>query len=204
MCTPLNIDTIFLLTLSGWSVERTVLMTVSSANGLLNSSQVFDQPVDETGAGYKDFLRLADLLNSLSKSRKLSWEFQEDPVREKAPPKEFIIIFRDPSDPQTVEVKKLLRLQSDRNRFYVYYDNICEAVSEQDTSKKGDVLLITRSMNQVLFDLSNAVEVPEKHIQKGLALTVETTRGRELCWSGGEQATFFESAAASCLLPTPI
>lgn len=174
MCTPLNIETLFLLANSGWSVDRILLLTLAGANGLNNASQTFDRNLYEQDAGAAEFYRLAKLLDRLTLEQKLTWQFREEgDAAGRTPPRAFLLTFEAPGDPDTREAKQLLKLPPGQNRFYVYYDNIFHETGREEPPIH-EILVMTRSMNQVLFYLSNGVQVPEKHIEQGLVKTAST------------------------------
>jgi hypothetical protein len=67
LLTPVDLDTIVLLTYSGWNVDRVLRLTVRAMNGLDNASRA-SGPTPAQAPEYESFARVARLL------RELQWE----------------------------------------------------------------------------------------------------------------------------------
>jgi len=163
-------DTISLLYKSGWSVERLFLLCMERIQSVKNAPSA-SGPTPSYAPTFKDFKKLCDLLRDLQ----VAGDTQIDLVSLSKDPKvkDFgLALTFNENNSKTKEFKKLLGLgEAD------YY------ILQQNRAKKENELYFeTRSIREILFYLSHAVEVPKKHIEAGLVTATKHKDGSHFCW----------------------
>lgn len=181
-------DTINLLYKSGWSVERLFLLCMERIQNIKNAPSA-SGPTPKYVPKYKDFKKLCDLLRDLQ----INGEIQMDLVSLSTDPNVKVYghaLTFNTNNEQTKELKKLLGL-GDAD----YY------ILKQDRALKDNELNFeTRSIREILFYLSHAVEVPQKHIEQGLVTVTKNEDGSPFCWKDvtGE---LLQVKSCDCLAP---
>ena len=163
-------DTISLLYKSGWSVERLFLLCMERIQNIKNAPSA-SGPTPKYAPNYKDFKKLCDLLRDLQVEGQIQLDLvslSDDP---KNPVFALTLAFRESND-QTKELKKTLGLGN--ADYYV--------LKQGRAAKDNELNIETRSIREMLFYLSHAVEVPAKHIEGGLVTATKHKDGADFCW----------------------
>jgi hypothetical protein len=153
---PIPLDALLLLSTSGWSMERILVVCTQGINDVLNAPTA-SGPTPRTKPVYEDFAEVADAFRQLQRQDLLrpSIRAGESGLRS-------LVIGIDPAgrgDPAFARLRRLLGLPEDVAALRLYTD----ALQHGPT----DLSLRTRSLIGVLYFLANAVQVPEPHLEKG-------------------------------------
>ena len=163
-------DTISLLYKSGWSVERLFLLCMERIQTVKNAPTA-SGPTPEYAPAFKDFKKMCKLFRDLQ----LDGEIKMDLVSLSKDPKVksfgWAVTFNAKND-RTKQLKKLLGL-SDAD----YY-----LLKQSRALEDHELNIETRSIREMLFYLSHAVEVPQKHIEQGLVTATTNKDGSKFCW----------------------
>lgn len=153
--TPLPPSAVLFLVQAGWPADFVLSMVVDSINGLQNRSGA---PA-RMHPGDAEFHRLLELLRQIQRSAALGVRVHHAP----GGPDRLMISFRrravSPDVLQAVaEVGALLGLAPDQAEVRVVYGS---------TPERGDeIAMLTRSMIQMLIELSTQIEVPPEHLRE--------------------------------------
>jgi hypothetical protein len=170
LLTPVAPSNLLLFSQSGWSVERLLLCCVQRVNNLRNAVGA-SGPTPDYVPTYESFQHLAQLLRKLQVAGLLEVELSSD--------QSFVLQLASAPDGtlagEVAEVRKLLDLPEDVKTF-----RITSALKR----KQPDEIAVTgRSLLAVLFYLSQAVEVPEKHETEGRVTVTRTASGERFDWA---------------------
>ncbi len=212
LLTPVQVETLYLLMRSGWSIERVLRCCVRQVNDLLNAPSA-DGPTPSYTPEYRDFRLLAEELRRLQKSRDLLLDSAAvsggedgdaggagrsgdagkdggdgggddgDDGEERRP-------FFLELTPQAVKVLGEMEV---RRREAVLPPGTgvgtadgptrLELVPEQRSGVPGKVVLHSRSLMGVLYFLSQGVEAPQEHVDRGL-VTATAAEPEPPDWAG--------------------
>jgi len=167
--TPISLESLLLLTQSGWSLGRVYGLCVEQINGLQNASNASGPTPKAPPVRYREFNRLLQLLDELrGKEAILS---AVDPgngtVQVELRP-------TDETQRAVNELKALLGLDPQREHFYLSMDFV---------NQRPDTIAIrTRSPLSLLFYLSHNVDVPLAHRQSGLVTVTRNPDGSAFDW----------------------
>jgi hypothetical protein len=156
MLTPIDLRTVALLLQAGWSIERVMLLLGESAN------QLYNRPVEDEGnQPYDQFLRVANSLRNLQRSRQL-------------------VVGLEPGESES-DVALVLVITPDAVESSDYLV-ICEALKvacdgeplrlRQGFGAPADsntLALATRSLFSTIYHLSRHVDAPAQHVAAGFA-----------------------------------
>ena len=168
MLSPVSADALLLLSHSGWSVRRILMLCVQRLNGLQNAPRA-SGPTPRWAPEYREFQRAAGLMLTLQLRDALRLEAVTQPNGSSR------IMVALESSPDTAmdiaEFRKLLRLNPDQTSYPVV----------EGASASPDVIAIeTRSVLAVMHYLSQGVEAPREHIAKGKAAQTRDFKTREV------------------------
>ena len=172
------LDSMMLLAISGWNVERVFLTCLESVNDIDNFAAGME-PEPGEAAEYDAFHRVSELLLALQQ-RKLIWI--HDHADHVAP--EVYLVFQKQarSLPEFKELTQLLRLDPERLEYRLTTDQ---------TRMGGDTIAVRpRSFANVLVYLSHAVEVPAADEAAGRAIRTHDARGDEFGWTARTERLF--------------
>ena len=177
--TPIPLNTIILLSQSGWSIERIMNMCVQRFNQLPNAPSA-SGPTPDYAPRFEEFAEVISLLRSLQKSGKLFGFLQ--PAKG-IPPEDkkhdLVLRFADgiEDSDEAIRLRELIGLTHNEREFVM-----SEGVR---LSGGGKVAVQTRSMLGLMHFLSNAVDIPQAHIDAGFVTRTMTTdgSGKEFDWS---------------------
>lgn len=171
MLSPIPPSTIFLLSQSGWSLERLLLCCVQQMNGISNAVSA-SGPTPEFVPEYELFHRLSRSLRQLQISRSVQFEMEKDGET-------MAMLLMQPKDPRddtaAAVFKSTLGLSNTPERFRV--------TSKRTREKDDEIALTGRSLLSVLFFLSQSVEVPVGHEIEGKVTVTKYPDGRKFDWN---------------------
>jgi hypothetical protein len=152
LLTPLPPHALFMLIQSGWDSDFILRVCVSAINDLYNSSgkQQTIRRADD------DFEQLLDHLSFIQQAGGLGARLVERDG------KRSLVYFKDQMDEDleahVAEVRRLLGLNPAAREFRLVYGTT--------PSSDGELAVLTRSMLDIIAELSQRVEVPHQHIEQ--------------------------------------
>ncbi|MDR2812719.1 MAG: hypothetical protein LBB05_02975 [Puniceicoccales bacterium] len=167
MLSPLPVAVVLGLIQAGWNVKRVFNLCVECINHLDNASTASGPtPVQEPE--YESFSEAIDLMDALYSQKRLVIGLNPDG------PKDLVLRFVG-SDSQSQQLKSILGL--DPNSFeFRFNSNFLDTRSTNLTVR-------TRSVMEVFFYLSHAVNVPQKDIDAGLVTITKGCNGKIFDWT---------------------
>ena len=159
LMTPIPEKAVVALLQTGYSPEMVMRLTLHSINGRQNH---FGLDADGTDVD-PGFYRIIELFSALQATNSLGLRVEKaDAVGD---PDKIYLTFRQSSEADTnakiTELRTLLNLDSNTFEFNVVYGAI-QADNKQ-------IAMLTRSVIDVLADLSGNIEVPEQHVTENRA-----------------------------------
>ena len=156
LMTPIPPSAVLFLLQSGYSAELVMPIALDSINGLQNESRRgIQRPVDPR------FARVVALMREGQLSGALQFRIE----RPKIGPETALLVFGPSRDPQVGaggrEIRGLLGLRPDARELNVYYGGY--------SGKDNEIDMATRSMLQIMLELSSIVQVPESDVAQGRA-----------------------------------
>jgi len=179
MMTPIPLDSVILLTQTGWSDDRLLLLVLQRANDVFNAPTATG-PTPAHKPDYESFADLADRLHRLQAAglAGLNWATADPGAHPPGRRLEFWL--HPPADSHSplasdvAAVRRHLDLQPGREDF---------PVTEYPFKRQPDqVGLLSRSLLAVLYFLSQSVEPPESDVQAHLVATTLDDDGRPFDW----------------------
>jgi hypothetical protein len=158
MITPIDPKNIFFMLQAGYAADFILGLTVESLNGVRNRSAAGGT----IRAADPEFARVQQLLREVQVAGGVGMRVEED----KAKGSTAVLFFqRDdlPADIQekSAEIRRLLRLQADQQKFVLTYSPMRGAGNE--------LAVNSRSLLQILQAFSSYVDVPERDLQDRIA-----------------------------------
>ncbi len=170
MLTPVPLETMLLLLQSGWSVDRVMRLAVQEINDLQNASPAAG-PTPDLQPAFEDFLRASKLLEVLQRHRVIEWSYGSKGQAEMR----LVVNHEKAGDLQRLRMlRDLLGISADAVHIPVIY-----AVGYADNQT---ITMVTRSMNDILFYVSQSVEVPPEAIEDGLVTVTRSLDGEVFEW----------------------
>lgn len=154
MLTPIPPHVVVSLAQAGYPIEVVFRIMLFSLNGLRN----------ERGAGMLKcepdprFVKLVKAMGELQQQGSVSTRLER---REKGEVP-ILVIQQEGDVPGLAEVREMLSIDADATELPVVYGNKKMA--------KNELALLTRSLNDMLFEFAARIEVPEKDVEEGRAL----------------------------------
>ena len=152
---PVDLSTIFLLTNTGWSIQRVFRLCVQSLEGLPNAPRA-SGPTPADPPVYERFMRATELLRSLQKQGELTLGYEGEPG-------EGAYVLEIASEaldwPETRELTELLSLAPDRGRYRI--------VPGAGRTGPNTIGIAPRSLTGSFFYVSHGVEVPQDDLAAG-------------------------------------
>lgn len=170
LLSPISLETLVLLSGSGWRLDRVLRACVARMNGLHNAPRA-SGPTPADAPVYEDFLRAARLLLSLQRARAVEFEV----VGEGNARRTSLRFLPDAGlEEQMQELRGLLDLDEDRDEFLLV---------QGLAGGRGDrIAMTTRSLLSVLFYLSHAVEPPARDLEAGVVTVSRDASGEPFDW----------------------
>jgi hypothetical protein len=159
---PIPLDTIILLSQSGWSVERIMGMCVQRFNQLPNAPSA-SGPTPDYEPHFRDFAEVIRLLRSLQTNGELFGFLQQAEGSATDEEKyDLVLQFAEGQgdSSEAIRLRELMDLTGNERKFIM-----SEGVG---VGSDGNVIVQMRSMLGVMHFLSNAVRVPLAHKDVGL------------------------------------
>ncbi len=156
---PLPLDLSVLLLSASKTSPQFMTLLVRSINGVRNPDSTTDPPA----ASVAEFARIADLLSALDRDGFLTWA-QEGEA--------FVLVFKGEGEAYAQEVRELytlLRLKAPRDFGGVITLPVFLGVGKREDTA---IELTTRSLYDLFKVAAACVEVPDEHIESGLAQQV--------------------------------
>jgi hypothetical protein len=157
---PVEPANLFALVQAGWPIDAVFGVGVKAINGLEAGSQV--ELFKSTGDA--DFYRVLTLLRELQETNEFGLRVEEKPGT-------VIVVLRsrklDPAMSAAArEVKQMLHLNRDAEEFKLSVGAV--AVNDKE------VAMLTRSMMEIMVEISAGVDIPDSDIQEGRATKMGT------------------------------
>ena len=165
------IETLILLSKSGWSIERILRCCVQQLNDVPNARSAAG-PTPKTAPEYKKFLRVAQLIRSLHQDGVI--QFGTKPHKGS---RQLIMKLSESRRiaPEVEELLSLLSLKQERREFRFTF--------EPFSRKNNEILITPRSLLASMFFLSQSVEVPKEDIEAGRVTKTLNTDGTPFNWA---------------------
>ena len=170
--TPVELETILLLTRSGWAADRVFRLTVNKINGINNASEA-SGPTPGSAPEYKKFLQVASTLKKLQQedSFTLGYRLEDDSSK-----LGFLI---KPSQRNNEEVKKFLKLINIQNT-----DNIIPITTNyRGQANRETIEMNIRSLAGIQFFLSHGIIIPKEDIEMGRVQITKNNSGEIFDWN---------------------
>jgi hypothetical protein len=169
--TPADLDTLILLSNSGWSIERLLRLMANRMNGLPNSPRA-SGPTPSDPPIYKKFSQAAKLMRHLQKRGMLRFGYQK--MEDKDIP--LMVIDKEARVfEETLKLKDLLGLAIEKDTFIID--------TRGDRPRSESVGIDLRSLLGTFFFASHGVVVPAHDLEKGRAMTTKDISGKPFDWS---------------------
>ena len=159
LLTPIPPGAIFSLVQAGWPIDRIFVVCVQSINGLDNraGTMAFSHEADP------DFYRLILGLRRMQQSGSVGMR-----VEKREGKLDTIMFFERPVDERTREdmamIRQLLGLAADANEFTLAYGRLPKS--------PGELAVLSRSIMEILLEMSTHVEVPQTDLDEGRVMPV--------------------------------
>lgn len=182
LLSPIPLKMIMALTNSGWSIERVLNVCVQEINGIYNAVSA-GCPTPEIAPEYKEFERLTHNLRTLQLANLLA--AGDDPCHDPTTPENlvepgkdlYMKIIRGRGHDQLInEVLTTMGVDLNAER-YLFSTNPLSC----DCPNK--IKIRPRTFLGVLYYLSQAVQVPQAHIDAGLVTVTMCEDGKPCDWS---------------------
>ncbi|HBJ85570.1 MAG TPA: hypothetical protein DDZ88_17175 [Verrucomicrobiales bacterium] len=179
---PIKIESLMLLYRSGWSLQNILQLCVQRLNKIENAVHA-SGPTPETAPRYEDFASIVSSLVKLKHSGHLDFVYEAFPTPKDATR---IVLHVSPTAFHLRHVQDLLKrlnLAPGKEHYPVTYSLV-----EHGGSAELDHLEVeTRSLQGLLYFLSQAVEVPDKDVKDGLVTVTRTADGGTFDWAKATQ-----------------
>ncbi len=170
--TPIPLDSLLVMTQSGWSLKRIFSLCVERVNHVFNAHRA-SGPTPKFEPEFRQFKQLLDLLDEIQAKGKI--EMGIDALENK----DLMILFEATKTPELIDkLAKLLNMKvTERGKLYAKVgSNFLKTDSNQ-------IALRSRSISGLLFYLSQNVEVPQEDIAKGLVAQTVAKSGERFDWA---------------------
>jgi hypothetical protein len=170
---PIGMESILLLSSSGWRADRLLRCCVQRVNDLRNAPRA-SGPTPALVPEYEDFLELSGLIQRLSEIG--ASEVQIRPVEDGPDGFDLFLVFRarPDSEAELARVRTLLEL-SDATEYRL--------TSNPTFREPDEIAILPRSLMGTLYYLSQAVEPPQRDIDAGRVTITRTGDGSVFEWS---------------------
>lgn len=170
MLTPINLETILLLTRSGWSIERVLLQSVQTMNELKNAPSA-SGPTPDIEPEFRDFREAVRSLRALQTRGLVGFGRNAGDNGEY----ELRIASQAANDPNAIRFRSLLNLDPALTRYRVLV-----GINAPDNQS---IAVTTRAMTGVLYYLSQSVRPPKADVDGGRVTRTRTASGEPFDWN---------------------
>lgn len=164
---PLSLETIALLYNSGWRVDRLFSVCLDRLDGIKNATTATG-PTPNQAPQYEDFNELLQIFNKLNQKDLMELNFL---VHQGLPS---LVIQFDPETLDGAEMKKLGALLGKphaEGKLYL-----------AATQGPGFIRIETRSLLGIMYYLSQGIDVPQEHVEKGRVTLTRDPSGNLFDW----------------------
>ena len=181
LLSPLQLESILVLTQSGWRISRVFGLCFERINDVRNAPTA-SGPTPHQEPDYRSFNRLLDSLNRLQTGGQIE-------VGAQGEGSEAGIVVKLKADGSAGshgldEVRELLGVESEVNQFSLN-TNFLEPAPNQWTVR-------TRSLSSLLYYLSQSVDTPQAHQSAGLVTVTEAQNGGVFDWRDTPAGQIFQ------------
>lgn len=178
---PIPLDSLLVMTQSGWSIERIFSLCVERVNNVFNAHRA-SGPTPKIEPEFKQFKQILSLLGELQLKGKI--EMGIDTFNNK----DLVVLFEATQYPDIIDkLSKLLNIKTTgKGKIYAKVDT---NFLKTDTNQ---IALRSRSISSLLFYLSQNVEVPQEDINKGLVTETLSKTGGKFDWSQTPAGALFK------------
>jgi hypothetical protein len=178
---PIPLDALLVMTQSGWDIKHIFGLCVERVNNVFNAPRA-SGPTPKIEPEFKQFKQMLDLLEELQAKGKIEMGLN---VYNN---KELVILFEANKEYELInQLATLLNFKLlERGKAYV---KIGTNFLNSDTNQ---LAMRTRSISSLLFYLSQNVEIPIEHLQKGLVTETLTKTGEKFDWSQSPAGAVFK------------
>ncbi len=169
--TPMDLDSLLLLSQSGWSAERLLRVAVNRMSGLSNAHEA-SGPTPRKAPEHQDFIRAAKLLRSLQERDEVIGGYHDADGRKVAAVRVEHAAIDSP------EVRELYRLLGLRKGQEIILLDTRGRIQRPDT-----IGFELRPLLGIMFFLSHAVEIPEHDRTAGRVTITRDEDGQPFDWS---------------------
>ena len=177
LLSPLNLETLMLLSRSGWPLKRVLRLCVQRLNQVRNAPRA-GGPTPGRAPEYKEFARLLTLIGELYEQDAIDLVYETLPM----PDRQARVVLQFTADalarPETRELLTLLQLAGGRRHYPLTY----YVVEHEQTQDQESLSVETRSLLGILFLLSQSVEVPERDMRAGKVTVTRDETGSPFDW----------------------
>jgi len=169
---PIPLDSLLVMTQSGWSLKRIFSLCVERINHIPNAHRA-SGPTPKVEPEFQQFKQVLNVMEEIQAKGKI--EMGLDGLASK----DLVILFEAPKHPELLsKLAQLLNIHAPVNgKLYVKVgSNFLKTDPDQ-------VALRSRSVSSLLFYLSQNVEIPKEDIEKGLVTQTVAKTGEKFDWS---------------------
>jgi len=169
---PIPLDSLLVMTQSGWNIERVFGLCVERINNVLNAPTA-SGPTPIMEPEFKKFNRLLVLLKQLQANGSI--EVGVSPYKGS----ELVLLFQKLHNQRAniYEMAELLELNTPADKAYV------KVGTNFINSEPGQLIMRTRSISSILFYLSQNINIPQEHVEGGLITLTKTKTGDFFDWA---------------------
>ncbi len=170
MMSQLPLESMLMLTTSGWSIERVLTLICNRINDVRNAVTAAG-PTPEAAPHYRTFQQLAVDLRTLQEDQTLTFAL----VTQQGQTTLMMELWDKPDwAPVIKRVRDALELDPALNRYYF--------TSQLNERGHGVIAVQTRSLLSVMFYLSQGIDAPQSDIDAGLVTTTRMPDGKLFDW----------------------
>jgi hypothetical protein len=156
--TPIDPKNIFFMLQSGYPADFILGLTVESLNGVRNRATA----AESVREADPDFVRALELMREVQAAGAVGMRVEEDKIKGQTA----VLFFRRDDLPadivaKTAEVRRLLKLPADQQKFVLSYSPVRGA--------EGELAVNSRSMLQIMAAFASYMDLPEAHLRNHLA-----------------------------------
>jgi hypothetical protein len=170
MLTPISLETLLLLTRSGWSMERVFVLALQDMNGLKNAPSA-SGPTPAREPEFRAFRDAVRALRALQVKGLVGFGYS---TKEGAGEFELRFANTASQDPDAVRFRELMGLDPAQNRYRMV---VGIGVPDSQT-----IAVRPRAMTAVLYYLSQAVDIPAEDVKAGRVTRTLTDAGAPFDW----------------------
>ncbi len=175
LLTPIDIGTITLLERAGWDLDRVLHVTVDSMNGIRNGAKL-DRPAPARPSAGESFRAIVATMTRLEERGDLTFKAimtAEDDARVRF---EMYIAPAARSAPDVQAMFRSLQVDPAAQPYLL--------TSNPVGGGGNKISIVTRPLTAALFFLSQGIDVPKEHVERGLVAITRETNGQPYSWRG--------------------